>query len=611
MKHLKFAFRGALAIFIYGASFSYLYAQGTAFTYQGQLGNSGVPANGNFNFVFTLFATNTGGTPVGIPVTNSSVAVANGLFTVTVDFGAGVFTGSNYWLDIAVRTNEAGTFTDLTPRQLITATPYSIMAGSASNLLGTLPASQLPGSAVTNAQTGVVLSGTFTGNGAGLTNVGAANLSGTLLTNSLPLQLTSWLIGQNFNDYQYWSGAPERDYTNLYPRQKGEMAFVDNTAFVGLYYANSTTQGDYQANFIINGILQVGTQSNMLASTYLGGGMTIWANGNTNYQNTNGPTGTELTLLVEQPDPKQAAYINFSAPSSGSGWNNIVMSHPQDAQIGMGGWVYGTNTLGGLAIGNDFLFAMNPNHDFHFTTTVDRGSYGARDILSYDNLNGVWHFPVDVVGNGAFKNTGYRDLAVFDARQQIITMTNATINLGMPNSGVPALTIDDSGDVSLVGDEITIGGDIAGSYGRGNFGSISGGYLWLNSTGNAGYSTLSFGAELNELNRVPFINEDTNGNLQIGIYPNGTMQAFDVNGHFVDFVPAVAINTTNAPNPSALLDLNNTTNKGLLLMNMTKAQRNAIPSPAAGLMIFQTDNTPGLRTFNGSNWVRYTETTDN
>lgn len=49
---------------------------------------------------------------------------------------------------------------------------------------------------------------------------------------------------------------------------------------------------------------------------------------------------------------------------------------------------------------------------------------------------------------------------------------------------------------------------------------------------------------------------------------------------------------------------------GVQLPNMTKAQRDAIASPANGLAVYQTDNTPGLRVFNGTNWMRYTETAD-
>lgn len=66
---------------------------------------------------------------------------------------------------------------------------------------------------------------------------------------------------------------------------------------------------------------------------------------------------------------------------------------------------------------------------------------------------------------------------------------------------------------------------------------------------------------------------------------------------------------TNAPSAKAILDLTSTT-KGLLLPRMTKTQRDAISSPPAGLAIYQTDNTPGLRVYNGTNWMKYTETTD-
>lgn len=43
----------------------------------------------------------------------------------------------------------------------------------------------------------------------------------------------------------------------------------------------------------------------------------------------------------------------------------------------------------------------------------------------------------------------------------------------------------------------------------------------------------------------------------------------------------------------------------------TLAEREALGTDlAAGAMIFQTDNTPGLRVWNGANWMRFTETID-
>lgn len=108
-----------------------VYAQGTAFIYQGQLQNDGAPASGSYNLTFALYNDATGGAVVAGPVTKSAVAVTNGLFTVTLDFGSGPWNGQNNWLQIAVETNSAAaTFTSLMPRQPIAPVPYAIYAES-------------------------------------------------------------------------------------------------------------------------------------------------------------------------------------------------------------------------------------------------------------------------------------------------------------------------------------------------------------------------------------------------------------------------------------------------------------------------------------------------
>lgn len=84
--------------------------------------------------------------------------------------------------------------------------------------------------------------------------------------------------------------------------------------------------------------------------------------------------------------------------------------------------------------------------------------------------------------------------------------------------------------------------------------------------------------------------------------------ALDVSRFAINDIGSVGIGTS-LPAASAKLELTSTT-QGFLLPRMTKTQRDAISSPAIGLMIFQTDNTPGLRTYNGSNWMKYTESTD-
>ena len=110
------------------------HAQGTAFTYQGRLNSGANAANGSYDLTFALYATSSGGSAVAGPLTNSATGVTTGLFTVSLDFGGGVFTGSARWLEIGVRTSGNGAFITLAPRQQITPTPYAITAGTAATL---------------------------------------------------------------------------------------------------------------------------------------------------------------------------------------------------------------------------------------------------------------------------------------------------------------------------------------------------------------------------------------------------------------------------------------------------------------------------------------------
>lgn len=118
---------------------------GTAFNYQGRLEQNGQPApNGIYQLVVALFAAETGGTPL---VTNAvaAVPVTNGLFSASLDFGAGWFTGDERWLEVQVRTNDAGaTYSLLSPRLRLAPTPNAIYASTAGSVAsGAIGASQL------------------------------------------------------------------------------------------------------------------------------------------------------------------------------------------------------------------------------------------------------------------------------------------------------------------------------------------------------------------------------------------------------------------------------------------------------------------------------------
>ena len=111
-------------------------AQITSFTYQGKLSDSGSPANGSYDLLFTLWDSLSGGAQIGSTQAASAVSVSNGVFTVTLDFGAGAFNGANRFLEIGARTAGGGSFTILTPRQQITSTPYAIRSLNATSADG-------------------------------------------------------------------------------------------------------------------------------------------------------------------------------------------------------------------------------------------------------------------------------------------------------------------------------------------------------------------------------------------------------------------------------------------------------------------------------------------
>jgi hypothetical protein len=106
-------------------------AVGTAFTYQGVLEFNDGLVNGTAAMEFRLYTLASGGSQVGPTITDPAVPIDNGLFMKVLDFGTGVFTGPDRWLQITVNGNL------LSPRQQITPSPYSVNSETATTL--TLP----------------------------------------------------------------------------------------------------------------------------------------------------------------------------------------------------------------------------------------------------------------------------------------------------------------------------------------------------------------------------------------------------------------------------------------------------------------------------------------
>jgi len=132
-------------------------AQGSSlgsFTYQGRLNDASGPANGVFDFQFSLYSSSTGPGQIDTTITSLFLPVTNGLFTVQLSFpmANSSFNGSDRWLEIAVKAGGVATnYIVLSPRQQITSAPYAIRAGSAAsaataqNVSGPVPATQITG----------------------------------------------------------------------------------------------------------------------------------------------------------------------------------------------------------------------------------------------------------------------------------------------------------------------------------------------------------------------------------------------------------------------------------------------------------------------------------
>jgi hypothetical protein len=125
-------------------------ALGSAFTYQGRLNDGAQPAEGSFDFQFLLYDAALGGAQQGPLVTRDDVVVRAGLFSVALDFGA-VFTNTQLFLDIGVRPGQSsGSYTPLTPRQPLTAAPFSFYASTAQNATAAQSAASVPWAGITD-----------------------------------------------------------------------------------------------------------------------------------------------------------------------------------------------------------------------------------------------------------------------------------------------------------------------------------------------------------------------------------------------------------------------------------------------------------------------------
>lgn len=234
----------ALLIF----AFAYIAsAQTTTFTYQGRLTDASAQANGAYDLGFALFDAATSGAQIGAAQTRAAVNVSNGVFTVQLDFGANPFaSGANRFLEIAVKRPADAAFTTLTPRQQLTASPFSIQSLSATTANGLSAACV---ACVTNAQIASVDGAKVTGTVANATNAANAATANTANTATTAGNVTGVVAIANGG-----TGSATKNFVDLTTAQTiaGAKTFSDNLRASGLMRVGSET-GTTNAPFINNG----------------------------------------------------------------------------------------------------------------------------------------------------------------------------------------------------------------------------------------------------------------------------------------------------------------------------------------------------------------------
>ena len=557
-------------------------AQGTAFTYQGRLNDGASAANGVYDLQFSLFPLSSGGSAIAGPVTKLAVGVTNGLFTTIVDFGGPLGGGSN-WLELAVRTNGAGSFSPaLVPRQQLTPVPYAV---TAANFTGVVSAAQLP-------VAGVTLSGAFSGNGASLTNVNASALGGLALSN---FWRTGGNTGANPTNGAFLGttdGLPLELRVNNQRGLRLEQVngFIDNSVNVLLGSVNNSLAPGVFASAIAGGGSALSPNKVTSDFSVVGGG-----GGNTASGLVSAVGGGANNQATNSYSTVAGGFDNLAggqySASPGGGFNSAVGDYSFAAgfhakALHKGSFVWGDSTAADFSstTNNQFLIragggvAINTNNPNGAALAVN-GSVSATalvtsgSIVAFGSVNSGGGFFGPVADSSLSANVALRSGGNAFSGQQTVSSGNVGIGTTTPGARLHVVGSgffgNDSGVLpSSVGAGVRIFRDSV--YGVGsifayNYAAGSPTNLTLQAPGgNVGIGTTSPTAKL-----------DINGT-----------------GHFSD---SVGIGTTT---PAATLDINGTGHfSGNVGIGTTTPDNALTVQTGAGFGIEHTDGNVRLATY--------------
>jgi len=456
----------------------------------------------------------------GEPSAEVSVGVTNGLFTVVLGdttipnmaaISAALFNQPNLQLLIWFNDGVKG-FAALSPAQNLTPAPYAAFAGSASNLLGNLPATQLSGTLTNSALpvspefSGTVSAESFSGSGTNLTSLDASSLtSGTVPLAQLSgitsnqLDAATWALATNLN------GGNAALASNLVSGIIITNAVISNSVFAG--------NGGGLINLNAAQLTSIGNTNNGVAGNFFigpAGNATMAGVNNTALgvnalvANTNGTDNTAggLNALYQNTvGNNNTAHGAYALQNNTNGNNNTAD----------GVRTLYTNTSGGYNTANG-TYALYANISGNNNTAS--GTYA----LWYDT-NGSGN---TAVGSGALgtNTSGSYNIALGYGAGGAITTGSSNIDIG--NAGFAA-------DTNIV----RIGSSQTATYLPG---TVYAGTMALTSDRNAkdAFDTINPQAVLARVSALPITEwqykTDTEGSRHIGPMAQDFHAAFGLNG---------------------------------------------------------------------------------
>ena len=464
---------------------------GSGFTYQGRLTDGGTAANGTYDFQFSLYNALSSGAQVGSTVSLGDVTVTAGLFTVQLDFG-NVFNGTALYLQIAVRPGTStGAYTTLTPRQLLSATPYALYAKQASNAdkldnqhgsyyqnAGNINAGAL-GNSFFDAYANLVAKG-YLGNAAGDLALNNGTLQATLNADLLDgVHAAGFALSGHNHWGQTWTGTGtgltlSGGSTGLSGSGSsyGVYGQSDSTGGYGVYGISSATSG---AAYGVYGRSQSTSGYAVWGSSVALTGNTIGVVGATNSSSGTGVFGYNTNIGGVTYGVSGRSYSNtgmgvygWASATSGATYGVYGQS---DSNAGTG--VYGTGNTGvsgsGTSIG---VFGNSSNYGVYGNGSIGvRGSgttygvYGQNDLTTGTGVKG-WASATSGTTYGVYgqsDSTG-AGTGVYGTGHLYGVYGYSSINYGVSGSG--NIGVSGSGNIGVSGE-----GSNYGVYGTSTSGS--------------------------------------------------------------------------------------------------------------------------------------------